>query len=121
MMQAQPGWELYRSFLAVIREGSLSRAARSLALTQPTIGRHVDALEQSLGLALFTRSQQGLAPTAAAFDLLPHADAMAASAEALIRAASGEVGAARGTVRLTAPDLVGAEVLPPILTEFHET
>jgi DNA-binding transcriptional LysR family regulator len=120
MTTTQPGWELYRSFLAVIRDGSLSGAARSLALTQPTIGRHVDALEQALGVALFTRSQHGLTPTAAALDLVPHAEAMAAAAEALIRAASGAAGEARGTVRLTASDLVGAEILPPILTLFHE-
>jgi DNA-binding transcriptional LysR family regulator len=119
-MITPPGWELYRSFLAVIQEGSLSGAARSLALTQPTIGRHVDALEQALGIALFTRSQNGLSPTAAALDLMPHAEAMAASAEALIRAASGEAGEARGVVRLTAPVLLGVEVLPPILTRFHE-
>lgn len=119
-MIAPPGWELYRSFLAVIQEGSLSGAARSLAMTQPTIGRHVDALEQALGIALFTRSQNGLNPTAAALDLVPHAEAMAASAEALIRAASGEAGEARGVVRLTAPVLLGVEVLPPILTRFHE-
>jgi DNA-binding transcriptional LysR family regulator len=120
MAQTQPGWELYRSFLAVVRDGSLSGAARSLALTQPTIGRHVDALEQALDVALFTRSQHGLMPTAAALDLVPHAEAMASAAEALIRAASGEAEAARGTVRLTASDIVGAEILPPILTDFRE-
>lgn len=120
MDQTRPGWELYRSFLAVIRQGSLSGAARSLALTQPTIGRHVDALEQALGIALFTRSQHGLAPTGAALDLVPHAEAMESAAEALLRAASGEAGAMRGTVRLTASDIVGAEILPPILTDFRE-
>jgi len=120
MTQTQPGWELYRSFLAVVRDGSLSGAARGLALTQPTIGRHVDALEQALGVALFTRSQHGLMPTATALDLVPHAEAMASAAEALIRAASGEADAARGTVRLTASDIGGAEILPPILTDFRE-
>ena len=42
------GWELYRSFLAVLAEGSLSGAARALGLTQPTVGRHVSALEAAL-------------------------------------------------------------------------
>jgi DNA-binding transcriptional LysR family regulator len=120
MAQTQPGWELYRSFLAVTREGSLSAAARRLALTQPTIGRHVEALERALGVALFTRSPQGLVPTAAALDLVPHADAMAAAAEALIRTASGEAEAVRGTVRVTVGELVGVEILPGILTAFHE-
>lgn len=35
------GWEYYRSFLAVLTEGSLSAAARKLGITQPTVGRHV--------------------------------------------------------------------------------
>jgi DNA-binding transcriptional LysR family regulator len=120
MDQGQPLWELYRSFLAVVRDGSLTGAARSLGLTQPTLGRHVAALEQALGVALFTRSQHGLTPTPVALELMPHAEAMAAAAEALARAASGEAARDRGTVRLTASEIVGAEVLPPILTAFHE-
>jgi DNA-binding transcriptional LysR family regulator len=121
MIRHEPAWELYRSFLATMRERSLSGAARALGLTQPTLGRHIDELEQALGgVALFTRSQLGLVPTDAALDLVPHAEAMAASAAALARAASGAAGAARGTVRLTASEIVGAEVLPPILTEFRE-
>ena len=38
---------------------------------------------------------------------------------ALRRAASGEAGEARGTVRLTASEFMGAAVLPPMLTRFH--
>jgi DNA-binding transcriptional LysR family regulator len=112
-------WELCRSFLAVLREGNLSRAARALQLTQPTIGRHIDELEKALGVSLFTRSPQGLKPTAEALQLRPHAQAMAASAEALVRAASGGSEEARGTVRVTVPELVGTEVMPPILTSFR--
>jgi DNA-binding transcriptional LysR family regulator len=120
MTSAAPEWELYRSFLAVARGGSLSGAARLLSSTQPTIGRHIEALERSLGIALFVRSPQGLAPTAAALDLVPHAEAMAAAADALLRAASGEASAARGTVRVTASEIVGVEVLPPMLASFRE-
>ena len=120
MAITDPGWELYRSFLAVLDEGSLSAAARELALTQPTIGRHVAALEEALGAALFTRSPQGLIATEAALELRPYAQAMAANARALLRTASGRVGEARGTVRVTASEVIGAEVLPPILTELRE-
>ncbi|BEU49865.1 LysR family transcriptional regulator [Ralstonia solanacearum] len=58
MVNPEPGWELYRTFLAVVREGSLSGAARALGLTQPTAGRHVDALERALGFALFIRTSR---------------------------------------------------------------
>lgn len=116
----EPGWEHYRTLLAVIREGSLSAAARQLGLTQPTIGRHIDALEAALGLALFTRSQGGLTPTEGALALVPHAEAMANAADALRRAASGEAVEERGTVRITASEMVGTEVLPAILARFRE-
>lgn len=109
------GWDLWRSFLAVLEHGSLSAAARALALTQPTVGRHVAALEARLGTALFTRSRHGLTPTARARALRPQARAMAAAAEALARAASGERDAARGVVRIAASEVVGTWVLPPLL------
>jgi DNA-binding transcriptional LysR family regulator len=114
------GWDHYRSFLAVVRRGSLSAAARDLDLTQPTLGRHIAALESAIGAKLFTRSQAGLKPTQTALELVPHAEAMAASADALQRAASGEADTASGTVRVTASEIVGVEILPPILTAFRE-
>jgi DNA-binding transcriptional LysR family regulator len=113
-------WDLYRSFLGVLREGSLSAAARKLGLTQPTLGRHIDALEGSLGTKLFARSQRGLIPTQAARELAIHAEAMEAAAEAFRRAASGDAAETAGTVRLTASNMIGAEVLPPILAAFRE-
>ena len=120
MTKTQPGWELYRSFLAVVREGSLSGAARALALTQPTIGRHIDALEQALQVSLFTRSQAGLNATEGATALVPFAEAMASAAAALQRAASGEAEDERGVVRITASEMVGTEVLPACLASFRE-
>jgi DNA-binding transcriptional LysR family regulator len=120
MDDAPANWDLYRSFLAVMRHGSLSAAARALALTQPTLGRHIAELEALLRAPLFVRSQAGLAPTQAALQLRPHAEAMAAAAAALERAASGGVDDAQGSVRLTASEFVGVEVLPPILTAFRE-
>jgi DNA-binding transcriptional LysR family regulator len=120
MSNPDPGWDLYRTFLAVLREGSLSGAARSLGLTQPTIGRHIDALEQAVGCQLFTRSQHGLAPTEASAVLLPYAEELAATAAALLRVASAQGGAVRGAVRITASEVIGAEVLPPILARLHQ-
>jgi DNA-binding transcriptional LysR family regulator len=120
MYQPAPTWDYYRSFLAVLREGSLSGAARSLGLTQPTVARHIDQLEQALGEAsLFTRSPQGLAPTAVATRLAPHAEVMASAAEALVRAATGDEATFSGVIRITASEVIGAEVLPPILRDLR--
>jgi DNA-binding transcriptional LysR family regulator len=114
-----PNWDELRTFVEVARDGSLSGAARRLGLSQPTVGRHIDALEAALGSALFARSPRGLAPTPAALALAPHAEAMAAAAAALARTASGEAAADRGVVRVTASHVVGCEVLPPIFAAFH--
>ena len=80
-------WEHWRSFLAVVRGGSLSAGARVLTLTQPTVARHIDALEKTTGTALFTRSRNGLNPTPLAHALTPHAGTMAAAAENRVRRA----------------------------------
>ena len=119
MAEAPLDWTLVRSFLAVVEHKSLSAAARALALTQPTIGRHIDALEAALGVKLFTRSVFGLKLADAALDLVPHARAMAATASALQRAASGEAADERGTVRITASHVIGAEVLPGIVAKLR--
>lgn len=119
-MSSEPTWDHYRSFLAVLQEGSLSRAGRTLGLTQPTLARHIEQLEASLdGVALFARSPRGLTPTDAATSLAPHAQAMASAAAALVRAASGSAEAIEGTVRITASVVIGAEVLPGILRALH--
>jgi len=111
-------WQLFRAFLAVVREGSLSGAARMLQTTQPTMGRQIAALEAALGVKLFTRSLDGLSPTEAGMLLIPSAETMAAAVDAAQRSASGQVEEERGTVRLTASDVVGSEVLPTILADF---
>ncbi|MGK5024482.1 LysR family transcriptional regulator [Janthinobacterium sp. RB2R34] len=113
-------WEYYRSLLAVLSHGSLSAAARALGITQPTAGRHIAALERELGVALFTRSQQGLLPTEAALALLPHAQAMEHTASLMERAAGNVGEGVAGVVRISASEVVGVEVLPPILARLRE-
>ncbi|WP_176085492.1 LysR family transcriptional regulator [Martelella sp. HB161492] len=113
-------WDHYRTLLAVLEKGSLSAAARELALTQPTIGRHIAALEAAAGQPLFTRSQQGLQPTEVALSMRPLAKAMAATASALGRAASQTAGQVSGTVRISVSEVIGVEVLPAVLEPLLE-
>ena len=120
MSELEPNWDLYRTFLTVLQKGSLSAAARELGLTQPTIGRHIDALESIIGFQLFIRSPQGLVPTEAATDLRPHAEQLASNAAALLRAATGQGGGVRGTVRSSASEVIGIEVLPPMLVALND-
>lgn len=114
-------WDLYRSFLTVLQQGSLSAAARELGLSQPTVGRHVDALEEAIGAELFTRSPNGLLPTDTALALKPHAETLAATTAALLRTASGQRESVAGAVRVSASEVVGVEILPRILGPLQET
>ncbi|RQR57725.1 LysR family transcriptional regulator [Burkholderia sp. Bp9125] len=118
-MTSDLNWEHYRTFLAVLDEGSLSGAARALGATQPTVGRHVAALEAAFGQALFTRSPSGLLPTEAALALRGHAEALRSAAAAFERAAASHGSGAGGVVRISASSVIGVEVLPPILTRLR--
>jgi DNA-binding transcriptional LysR family regulator len=112
-------WEQHRTFLAVLREGSLSGAARALGIAQPTARMRIAALERSLGIVLFTRARDGLVPTAAALPLRQHAEAMEIAAAALARDAT-HGGSISGQVRISASEVIAVEVLPPLLADLRK-
>ncbi|MEM9850453.1 MAG: LysR family transcriptional regulator, partial [Pseudomonadota bacterium] len=108
-------WSLVQSFLAVAETGSLSKAATGLGQSQPTLGRHIRALEDSLGLQLFDRHRRGLRLTAAGLQLLPGAEAMRADAHRLSLAAETQSNQLSGTVRIACSIFAAHHVLPPVL------
>jgi len=114
-------WERQRAFLAVLREGSLSAAARALSVAQPTVRRRMEELEAALGVPLFTRSSGGLQPTETALELGDHAEAMALAADAFVRTGSAGACDIAGTVRISASEVVAVEVLPPMLAALRRT
>jgi DNA-binding transcriptional LysR family regulator len=115
----QPDWNHLRAFLATVETGSLSAAARSLGLTQPTLGRQVAALEQELGVLLFERVGRSLALTGAGRELFESARPMGEVAGRLPIIASGQSQSIEGLVRITASDVVAAYTLPAILQRLH--
>lgn len=94
-------WDDMRIFLAVARAGNLSAAARTLKVTQPTVGRRLKALEEGLGTRLFERLPDGLVPSPAGAELLPLAEAMEATALAVDRRRPALAESAAGTVRIS--------------------
>ena len=120
MATAEPDWALWRSFAAVVAEGSLSAAARKIGYSQPTLGRHIETLEQQLGVALFDRTLQGLKPTETALRLYqPVAEAQEKLAAAAL-VAEGATGDLEGTVRITASTIVSHYMLPPLLRPIRD-
>ena len=114
-----PDWTLIRSFLAVAEAGSLSAAARATGISQPTLGRHIQAVEAALEVPLFTRRAQGQALTEAGLALLAPARAMQAAAADLALTARGHATGIEGTVRITASRVVSHVILPPILARLR--
>jgi DNA-binding transcriptional LysR family regulator len=118
-MAGSPDWDLLQSLHAVLEAGSFSAAARVRRLTQPTLGRHIDQLERQLGAPLFLRSPRGLQPTDLAIAFRPHLVDMAAAAAAAGRDSAGIASGEGGVVRVTVSEIVGIEVIPPILARFR--
>lgn len=117
----EPDWSLWRSFQAVVAEGSLSGAARVLGLSQPTLGRHIEALEQALGVGLFERSLRGLKPTEAGLRLYEPVKAAQAALGEARAIAEGQTAILKGSVRITASAVFSHYVLPKLLVPIRQS
>jgi len=99
-------WDDLRVFLAVARDGTLSAAAKTLRVSQPTVGRRLQNLEENLSARLFDRLPSGLATTAAGAELLPLAEDMERTADAVSRRQATFADQVSGTVRISSYELV---------------
>ena len=113
-------WAKIRAFLATAESGSLSGAARVLGTTQPTVGRQITALEESLGILLFERVGRSLQLTQAGTDLLQHAREMGEAADRISLAAAGLSQSIEGQVRITASDVMSTHGLTPFLRQLRD-
>ncbi|MDP2074123.1 LysR family transcriptional regulator [Hydrogenophaga sp.] len=116
----QLDWNQLKAFLETADTGSLSAAARKLGLTQPTLSRQVAAIERQMGVTLFERVGKSMSLTPTGIELLEHARAMGAAAEALSLAATGRSQAVGGVVSVSATDAVAAHLLPPMVRRLRE-
>jgi DNA-binding transcriptional LysR family regulator len=109
----------YEYALAVAEEGSVTAAAERLQVAQPSVSQQILSLERDLGVALFARTPQGLAPTVSGRAFLREAQ-VAVTAFRRARAAA-VAGAAELTGELTvAAELgLGAGRLPRALAAFR--
>ena len=115
---ARLDWNLLRAFVAVVEQGSLTRAAAQLGTSQPTLSRQIAALEAVAGVPLFERTARRLVPSLVAQAMAEPAARMLAAAQACALAASAPADQLAGSVRLTASQVVSAHVLPPMLVRL---
>ena len=123
-MNSKLNWEDVKAVLAVIEHGTLSGAALSLQVSQPTLGRHISSIEDVLGQALFVRGRLGAVPTDFALQLMPAMTAMEEASKNLSLLAGQGAKDIKGPVRITASEIVATYVLPQfvgrILDDFPD-
>jgi len=110
--------DLIRLFVAVVDEGGIAPAARSMDLSPSLASRRIAALEAEMGAQLLVRTTRSLAATPAGVALLNWARG-SISDWGRIRDEIGAIqGRASGLVRVATNDYAAVEYLPPILAEF---
>ncbi|MEM7080721.1 MAG: LysR family transcriptional regulator [Pseudomonadota bacterium] len=109
-------WNLVRTFVAVARAGSLAAGARDLDITHPTAARHVQQLEEALGMTLFSRTSKGLSLNEAGTTLLSRAEAMHTSALEFQSLTDSMRRQPLPRIRISVSDIL-AELLPELMLE----
>ena len=113
-------WNRARAFLVTAEEGSLSAAARSLGVAQPTLGRQVRALEEELDVVLFERHGHGLVLTPSGLELVEHVRGMGDAAGRVALAATGQSQTVEGPVTITTTEVTAAFILPSLIAELRQ-
>ena len=86
-----------KTFVAVAREGSITRASERLYLSQPAVSAHIKAIEDTLGLTLFARTPRGMALTGDGERLLAKAEQTLGAHRELVEEATRIKGRSRGS------------------------
>jgi len=105
-------WDDLKVFIAISEQGTLSAASRRLSISQPTVGRRLKSLEQSLDTQLFDRLPDGLVLTTHGEELLPLAQNMQESANAIQRQQASFSTPIKGTVRISMYEQIAQFVVP---------
>ena len=109
-----------RYFVALARNLSYRRTAQVLGISQPTLTAQINALEKSLGIALFERSRSGTLLSPEGRVLLPFAEETLQASVRFEEKAKDLAGGAQTTYRLGIPPTLGPYLLPYILPELHQ-
>ncbi len=108
-----------RHFLAVVEEGTLRQASRRLFLSQSSVTKSIQQLEEALGAELLHRTSHGVMPTAAGRALV----ARAKTIESELREARNDIdnirGAGTGEIRIVTSPTVGMSLLPRAILSFQ--
>lgn len=114
-------WDDHRFFLAIARTHSLTAAAKSLSVSQPTVSRRLETMERGLGVRLFTRTRKGYALTSAGaelFETVVRVEEELMQADRSIKGRDQEIS---GRLRFTSTEIFVNGYLGPHLWSFLGT
>lgn len=110
---------LLRVFDSVMAEGSLTRAALVLAMTQPAVSHAIRRLHETVGEPLFERSAHGMKPTPRALALWPPVRAALSGLQGALAPSDFTPQRDPATFRLAMADATAALMLPPLVVELE--
>lgn len=109
-----------RQFIAICKAGHVTRAGRSLGVTQSALSAMLRKLESELGSELLHRTPKGVTPTEAGRVFLRHAEEAVRSAESGARAVREIAGLESGSLRLGGGATAVSYLLPPVISAFRK-
>lgn len=107
-----------RLFIRVVETGSFSKAAGEFGITQPTVTKHVAALEARLGARLLHRSTRGVTPTEVGAAYVEQCRQIARQLEEADNLAALLQSRVGGTLRISTSVAFGRRVLAPLVMRF---
>ena len=110
---------LFRQFLAVVAEGSITAAAEKLGTTQPALTKSLHKLEGDLGVPLFERLPRGVALTVYGKNLLPHAQRIVAECRLADLELQSFGQGESGMLTIGAGLMLGATLVPSAMADLH--
>jgi DNA-binding transcriptional LysR family regulator len=116
--RSRADWSDLNIFWAVAVSGGVSAAARALGLTQPTVTKRVEDLEQRLNTKLLVRRSNGVSLTEAGKKIFDHVVTMQRSAELIEHLVADDDRRDEGHVTIASPDGVATYCLAPELGRF---
>ena len=108
-------WDEVQLFLSLMRTRRLAATGKALGCDTSTASRRLARLETTLDTALFDRTREGLAPTAAALRLLASAEEMERASHTFRRELDGLEREVEGAVKLSVPPGVAESFIAPML------
>lgn len=107
-------------FDEVRKQGSIREAAKSLHIASSAVSRHIQKLEDHLGIKLFERSSQGLALTAAGESFARHAQLVLQDTERLLSDINAIQGIQKGHIEIATVEGPAVELIPRAIRLFRE-